>query len=125
MSATVEDRIIYIRELVHNLIDCAQDTLSANGVEDAALEPVDDILSSLARAVDDEALSAGLLSAQPNPLFNELPYAPVLQLCRRKSYSNGTPVMGNDGRGAVWLNHPEHGPAKGRPRLEVVDGGGK
>lgn len=123
MNVTVEDRIIYIRELVHNLVDCAQDTLSANGVDDAALEPVDDILSSLAHAVDNELLSAGLLRAQPNPRFNELPYVPVLQMCRREFYSNGTPVMSDDGRGAVWLNHPEHGLTNGRPRLEVVDGG--
>lgn len=123
MSVTTNDRIIYIRELVHNLVDCAQDNLMLNGLDDAALEPVCDILDSLTSAVDDEALSAGLLSAQPNPLFNELPYAPVLQLCRRKFYSNGIPVMGTDDRGSVRLNHPEHGPTDGRPRLEIVDGG--
>lgn len=125
MNVTANDRIIYIRELVHNLVDCAQDNLMLSGLDDAALEPVCDILDGLTSAVDNEALSVGLLSAQPNPLFNELPYAPVLQVCHRKFYSNGTPVMGNDGRGTVWLNHPEHGPTNGRSRLEVVGGGGK
>lgn len=35
MNVTANDRIIYIRELVHNLVDCAQDNLMLSGLDDA------------------------------------------------------------------------------------------
>lgn len=105
MSATVEDRLIYIRELVHILTDCAQDALINSGMDDAALEPVCDILDGLTSTVDSETHAAGMLTAETNPLFNGTAYAQSQQLCRREFYSNGAPVYVDDGR-YERLNRP-------------------
>ncbi|MEK0021880.1 MULTISPECIES: hypothetical protein [unclassified Corynebacterium] len=97
MNVNANDRIIYIRELIHNLVDCAEDNLILSGLDDATLEPVCDILGSLVSAVDAELRDAGLLTVQPNPEFEGLSDGPVWQVCHQRHYSNGQPVYIDDG----------------------------
>lgn len=102
MSATAEDRLIYIRELVQNLTDCAMDSLAGAEVEESVCEEIGEILYALSEDVDGEVSASGL--------------------SRREFYSHGMPVYERKEVG-WWLNHPERGHSTGRPSFEEADGG--
>lgn len=102
MSATVEDRLIYIRELVQNLTDCAMDSLAGAEVEESVCEEIGEILYALSEDVDGELSASGL--------------------SRREFYSHGMAVYERK-EGGWWLNHPERGHSTGRPSFEEVNGG--
>lgn len=102
MSATAEDRLIYIRELVQNLTDCAMDSLAGAEVEESVCEEIGEILYALSEDVDGELSASGL--------------------SRRQFYSHGMPIYERKEDG-WWLNHPERGHGTGRPSFEEADGG--
>lgn len=54
MNVTVEDRLIYIRELTKNLTGCAMDTLAGAEVEESVCEEIGEILYALSEDVDGE-----------------------------------------------------------------------
>lgn len=101
MSVTVEDRLIYIRELVKNLTGCAMDSLVDAEVEESVCEEIGEILYALSEDVHGEVSASGL--------------------SRRQFYSHGMPVYERK-EGGWWLNHPERGHSTGRPSFEEVDG---
>lgn len=102
MSVTNNDRLIYIRELVQNLTDCAMDTLAGYEVEETICEEIAEILHALSEDVDGEVSASGL--------------------SRREFYSHGMPVYERK-EGGWWLNHPERGHSTGQASFEEADGG--
>ncbi|MER0073074.1 hypothetical protein ABRP53_07030 [Corynebacterium marquesiae] len=102
MNVTVEDRLIYIRELTKNLTGCAMDTLAGAEVEESVCEEIGEILYALSEDVDGEASASGL--------------------SRRQFYSHGMPAYERKEDG-WWLNHPERGHGIGWPSFEEADGG--
>lgn len=102
MSVTVDDRLIYIRELTKNLTGCAMDALAGAEVEESVCEEIGEILYALSEDVDGELSASGL--------------------SRRQFYSHGMPIYERKEDG-WWLNHPERGHGTGRPSFEEADGG--
>lgn len=102
MRATNNDRLIYIRELVQNLTDCAVDTLAGYEVEETICEEIAEILYALSEDVDGEVSASGL--------------------SRRVFYSHGMPVY-ECKEGGWWLNHPQRGHDASRALTEESEGG--
>lgn len=117
MQPTYADELIYLRELVHDLTDCAEDTLLANTNDWELAEHIGDVLRALREQVDSRLVNMRLLeertlTAPTGEVYTTTPG-------RRVYYSTGIPVYSRED-GCSWLNKPEKLAPRPRVGLHVV-----
>lgn len=117
MQPTYADELIYLREMVHNLTGCAEDTLSANTDDWELTERIGEILRDLRENVDSRLVTMRLL--EDRNLTAPTGEAYTTTPAQRVYYSTGIPVYTDDDV-CLWLNKPEKlAPRPGRG-LHVV-----